>query len=150
MPKLASSKILFIDVEGNILHVAPHSGQLMNSTVLPSRYFGMNRQCFAAARLMWPAYVDSRKRENCSVWKDLTIVALTCRRSVQFGCWITWLWMANCVSVMTKMLPSYNFTIPCRGRRNVTMCMRISRKPFLIGLTHSLWGPCQPPLTLRI
>ena len=32
----------------------------------PSRYFGMNRQCFAAARLTWPAYGDGRKHENSS------------------------------------------------------------------------------------
>ena len=89
----------------------------MNSTALPSRYFGTHRQCFAAATLTWPAYGDGRKHENCSVWKDRIIVASTCRRSVQFGYYITWLWMANCASVMTKMLPVYNFTIPCRGRR---------------------------------
>ena len=62
------------------------------------------------------AYSDGRKRENCSVWKDRIIVASTCRRPVQFGCSITWLWMANCVSVMIKMLPLF-FTISCHGRR---------------------------------
>ena len=25
--------------------------------------------------------------------------------------------------------------------------VRISRKPFLIDLIHSLWGPCQPPVS---
>ena len=45
----------------------------------------MNRQCFVAARLTWPAYVDSRKLENSYVWKYGIIVASTCRRSVQFG-----------------------------------------------------------------
>ena len=39
----------------------------LNSTVSPSRYCGMNRQCFAAARLTWPAYDDGRKREESSV-----------------------------------------------------------------------------------
>ena len=92
--------------------------KIMNSTALPSRYFGTHRQCFAAASLTWPAYGDGRKRENCSVWKYRIInIASTCRRSVQFGCYITWLWMANCASVMTKMLPLYNFIIPCRSRR---------------------------------
>ena len=89
----------------------------MNSTVLPSFRCGINRQCFAAARLTWPAYDDGRKRENSSAWKDHIIVASTCRRSVEFGCYATWLWMATCVSVMTEMLALYNFTIPCHGRR---------------------------------
>ena len=34
---------------------------LMNSTALPSRYFGTHRQCFAAFRLTWLAYSDGRK-----------------------------------------------------------------------------------------
>ena len=89
----------------------------MNSTALPSRYFGTHRQCFSAARLTWLGYGAGRKRENCSVWKYRIIVASTCRRSVQFGCYITGLWMANCVSVMIKMLPLFNFTISSHGRR---------------------------------
>ncbi len=89
----------------------------MNSTALPSRYFGTNRQCFAAARLTWLGYGAGRKREHCSVWKDRIIVASTCRCSAQFGCYITWLWMANCVSVMMKMLPLFNFNISSLGRR---------------------------------
>ena len=48
--------------------------------------------------------VAGRKLENSSVWKDRIIVASTYRPSVQFGCYITWLWTANCVSVMIKML----------------------------------------------
>ena len=71
---------------------------------------------FTAARLTWPAYVDGRKLESSSVWKDRIIVSSTCRRSVQFGYYITWLWMANCVSVIIKMLPLFNFTISCHGR----------------------------------
>ena len=67
-------------------------------------------------RLTWLAYSDGRKRENCSVWKDRIIVASTCWPSVQFGCYITWHWMANCVSVMIKMLPLFNLTISCHGR----------------------------------
>ena len=35
--------------------------KLMNSTVLSYFDFGMNRECFAAARLTWPAYNDGRK-----------------------------------------------------------------------------------------
>ena len=89
----------------------------MNSTALPSRYFGTHRHCFAAAILTWPAYGDGRQRENRSVWKDRIIVASTCRRSVQFGFYITRLCMASRASVMTKMLPLYNFTIPCRGKK---------------------------------
>ena len=89
----------------------------MNSTVLPSFQFGMNCQGFVVARLTWPAYVDGRKLENSYVWKDRCIVASTCRRSVPFGCYITWLWMGNCFSVMSKMLPLFNFTISCHGNR---------------------------------
>ena len=37
------------------------------NTALPSRYFGTHRQCFAAANLTWPTYVNGRKRENCFV-----------------------------------------------------------------------------------
>ncbi len=91
--------------------------KLMNSTVLPYFDFGMNRECFAAARLTWPAYDDGRKRENSSAWKDRIIVASTCRRSVEFGCYVTWFWMVNCVSVIIKMLHLFNFTISCYGRR---------------------------------
>ncbi len=91
--------------------------KIMNSTVLPSFNFGMTRQCFTVARLTWPTYATGRKRENSSVRKDRIIVASTYRRSVQFGCYVTWLWIANCVSVMTKMLPLYNFTTPCHSRR---------------------------------
>ena len=91
--------------------------KILNSTALPSRYFGTHRQCFSAARLTWLGYGAGRKRENCSVWKYRIIVASTCRRSVQFGCYITWLWMANCVSVMIKTLPLFNFTISSHGRR---------------------------------
>ena len=73
-------------------------------------HFGMDRQGFARARLTWAAYDDGRKHENCSASKHRIIVASACKRSVEFGR------MANCVSVMTKMLPLYNFTIPCHGR----------------------------------
>ena len=94
-----------------------------NSTVLPSSQFGMNCQCFTAARLTWPAYVNSRKLENRSVCKDRIIVASTCRRSVQFGCYIACLWMANCVSVMVKLRHLFNFTVSC----NVIQAWKTSR-----------------------
>ncbi len=84
--------------------------KIMNSTVLPFFHFGMNSQCFAEARLTWPPYDEGTKRENSSVWKERIIVASTCRRSVEFGCDVTWRWLANCV-------PLYNFTITFHGRR---------------------------------
>ena len=89
----------------------------LNSTVLPYFQFGMNCQCFSAARLTWSAYVDGRKLENSSVWKDRIIVASIYRRSVQFGCYITSHWIAKCVSAMIQMLPLFNFTISCYGNR---------------------------------
>ena len=58
-----------------------------------------------------------RKLENNSVWKDRLIVASTCRRSVQSVCYITWLWMANCVYVMTTMLRLFKITISRHGMR---------------------------------
>ena len=89
----------------------------MKSTTLPCFQFGMNCQCLYAARLTWSAYVDGRKLEISYVWKYRIVVASTCRRSAQFGCYITWLWMANGVSVIIKMLSLFNFTISCHGRR---------------------------------
>ena len=74
----------------------------MISTGLPYLQFSMNSQGFSPARLTWPAYDGGRKRENSSAWKHRIIVASTCRRSGEFGRYVTWLWMANCVSVMTK------------------------------------------------
>ena len=58
---------------------------IFNSTVSPSRYFGMNRQGFIAARLTLPEYADGKKRVNSSVRKYRIIVASTSRSSVQFG-----------------------------------------------------------------
>ena len=78
--------------------------KIMISTGLPYFQFSMNSQGFSPARLTWPAYDDGRKRENSSARKHRIIVASTCRRSVEFGRYVTWLWVANCVSVMTKML----------------------------------------------
>ena len=53
---------------------------------------------------------------KCGQYPYRIIVVSTCRCSVQFGCYITWPWMAKCVSVMIKMLPLFNFTISCHGR----------------------------------
>ena len=66
-----------------------------SSKVLPS--FGMNHQGFAAARPTCPEYDAVRKVKIVLSEKDRIIVASTCRprRSVQFGCYITWVWMAN-------------------------------------------------------
>ena len=118
----------------------------MISTGLPYLQFSMNSQGFSSARLAWPAYDGGRKCENSSAWKHRIIVASTCRRSVEFGRYVSWLWLANCVSVMTKMLHLYNFAILCHGRpclKNVTKCARNSRTPCLIGWirhAHSLKG----------
>ena len=88
----------------------------MISTGLPYLQFSMNSRVFSPSRLTWPAYEGGRKRENSSAWKHRIIVASTCRRSVEFGRYVTWLWMVNCASVMAIMLPLYNFAIPCHGR----------------------------------
>ena len=63
----------------------------------------------AAISLLWhpPAmlcrHTATVGNVKIAVWKDRIIVASTCRRSVQFGCYITWLWMAHCASLMTKI-----------------------------------------------
>ena len=51
----------------------------MNSTVSPYFHFVMNHKGLAAAMPTCPAYVDGRKRENSSFWKNRIIVASTCR-----------------------------------------------------------------------
>ena len=87
----------------------------MNSTVLPSFQFGMNCQGFAAARLVWPEYADVTKLENSSVWKDRIIVASTCRHSVQFGCYITWLQMDSKLCLTLSDDNSYWLNPPSLG-----------------------------------
>ena len=72
------ASLLFRDWTAVILR--RHGGDGGATAVLVQ--FGINCQCFAAARLPWPAYVDCRELENSSVWKDRIIVASTCRRSV--------------------------------------------------------------------
>ena len=69
-----------------------------------------------AARLTWLAYVDSRKLENSSVWKDRIIVASTCRRSVQFSCYITW---SKHISVITNKIAK-NVCVMYRVRHLLT------------------------------
>ena len=61
----------------------------MISTALPCFQFGMTRQGFAAARLTWPTFGDGGKLEDSYVSKDRNIGVSTCRRSVQFDCYIT-------------------------------------------------------------
>ena len=69
---------------------------------------------------MCPANVDGRKHENSSFWKIIILVASTCRRSVQFGCYVTGVWLPNCVSMMAEMLYLYKFTISCRCKTSNT------------------------------
>ena len=80
--------------------------KIMISIGLPYLQFSINREGFSRSILIWPAYGDGRKRENSSAWKHRIIVASTCRRSEEFGRYVTWLWRANCVSVVQKMLSS--------------------------------------------
>ena len=101
---------------GSYLEKKYWTRKTMISTRLHICNLCMKSQGFSPARLAWPAYDGGRKRENSSAWKHRIIVASTCRRSVEFGRYVTWLWMANCVSVMTKMLHLYNFANPCHGR----------------------------------
>ena len=49
----------------------------------------MHGQGLTGAMLTCPAYVDGRKHENISSKRDRIIVASTCIRSVQFGCYVT-------------------------------------------------------------
>ena len=89
----------------------------MKSTISPYCLFGMHGQGLPAARLTCVAYIDGQKRSNSSFWKDRIIVASTCRRSVQFGCYVTWVRMANCFYAMARMQDLYKFTIShrCNG-----------------------------------
>ena len=66
------------------------------------------------------------------VWKDRIIVASTRRRSVQFGCYITWPWMANCVSVMIKMLHLFKLAMSCHSR----LAWKTSRCACALGGSH--------------
>ena len=59
IPQYLNNKVLEL-VSKLVVHSSIHS------TVLPCFYFGMNRQCFDAVRLTWPAYDDGRKHENSS------------------------------------------------------------------------------------
>ena len=90
----------------------------MIATGLPYLQFSMNSQGFSPARLTWPAYDGGRKRENSSAWKHRIIAASTCRRSVEFGRYVNWTLDGKlCLrDQWQKMLPLYNFAIPCHGR----------------------------------
>ena len=88
--------------EGSYAEKKYWTRKTMISTGLPYLQFSMNSPGFSPARLTWPAYDGGRKRENSSAWKHRIIVASICRRSVEFGRYVTWLWMANCLSVMKK------------------------------------------------
>ena len=88
----------------------------INDTICITNTYRVSDQCIDDTYRIIDTIHKTRKHEHCSVWKYRIIVASTCRRSVQFGCYITWPWMANCVSVMIKMLPLFNFTISCHGR----------------------------------
>ena len=66
-------------------------------------------------------------------WKKLCLkishyCCIRSRRSVQFGSYETWSWMANCVTAMTQMLPFlyFHYTLPLQASiENVTLCARI-------------------------
>ena len=90
------------NINGSYAEKKHWTRKTMISTGLPYLQFSMNSQGFSPAILTWPAYEGGRKRENSSAWKHCIIVASTCRRSVEFGHYVTWIWMANCDSVMTK------------------------------------------------
>ena len=62
----------------------------MNSTLLSSRYFGTHRQCFAAANLTWPTYVDG----------NVTICARINSKPFLIG-WINSLWGPFTVATYT-------------------------------------------------
>ena len=97
-------------------------------------------------------YVDGRKRENSSFWNIMSLLHPHADVSYSLVFYVTWVWVANCVCVMNKILRLYKFTIPCHCRRawKTSRCARISRKLFLIGWICVLWGPCQPSVALRI
>ena len=73
--------------------------------------------------------------------------------SVEFRCYVTWVWMANFFYVMARMLhfciSSPSLAVAGKPGK-VTLCASISSKLFLIGWIRTLWGPCQPSVTLRI
>ena len=120
--------------------------KIINSTVSPSCHFGMHHQ--GQANVPGILYIVGMK---CDL-KDRIIVASTCRRSVPYSLfviYITRVWTANCVSMMTEMLHLYyKFTISCRCQQAWTT-LRINGA-VLIGWICTLWGPCPPSVALII
>ena len=74
--------------------------KIVNSTVSPSCHFGMRNQCLAAGWQTWSATVGNVKISvsECPSY---------CCIRMQFGCLFYSLSLANCVSVMTKLLRLY-------------------------------------------
>ena len=88
--------------------------KVMKSTISPYCHFGMHDQGLPAAMLTCAAYIDGKKIKNSSFWKYRIIVASKCRRSVEFGCCVTWTRMGNRFYVIAKMQHLYKFTISHR------------------------------------
>ena len=108
----------------------------MNSTVLPCFQFGMNFQGFAVARLTLPAYVDGRKLENSSVCKDR--ILLHRHVDIPYSLVVTYnLTLDGKLCIRDDKNASFVYLhhlLPWEASLvNVTMCVRINRKPFLIG-----------------
>ena len=94
--------------------------KIVNSTVSPSCHFGMRNQCLAAGWQTWSATVGNVKISvsECPSY---------CCIRMQFGCLFYSLSLANCVSVMTKLLRLYKFTISCTCKRACRRCHAIPR-----------------------
>ena len=131
---IIKAKIWAISSDTHQLHYIPKHHFINIIIIFDTVYFGRNEFVnakynefnSAAISLLWHALemlcgvqinVAGIQRRY-ETWKLLCriVVASTCRRSVQFGCYITWSRMANCVSVMIEMLPLFNCTISCHGR----------------------------------
>ena len=82
------------------------------------------------------------------------IVASTCRRFVQFVCYVTWVRMAKCASVMIKIrvfifcgITVLQTSIgPIPRHASTGIILELS----LVVWIHTLCGRCQPSVTLRI
>ena len=94
-------------------------------------------------------YVDGKKCENSSFWK--IVLLFHPHSDVSYSLVVTYpefgwkivcaWWQKYCVCISSPSLAIAGEP----GKRHV-----MRRKLFLIGWIHSLWGPCQPPVTLRI
>ena len=98
----------------------------MISTGLPYLQFSITVTCwgFSPARLTWPAYGGGRKRENSPAWKHRIIVASTCRRSVEFGRYVTQCWHVS----------------PRRGETGRQKYFLPGRQKYLSALVSPLWA----------